>query len=149
MADDVRLFLNSNVILSGLISSKGPPRILLDLLSIEVPLIKGLTGRYNLDEIERNLSRRFPDLLPIYQEFLPRIRLEIIVVPSYREIEPLLGKMSAKDAPVLASAFRGRAHYLVTGNKKDFPAALAKPVRVVTPSDFLNKVLPPLVKKPD
>jgi predicted nucleic acid-binding protein len=145
--NDVRLFLDSNVILSGLISSKGPPRILLDLLSLEVPLLKGLTGRYNLDEIERNLSLRFPSLLPIYREFLPRMHLEVVGVPSYREIEPLLGRMSAKDTPVLASALMGRADYLVTGDKKDFPQALAKPMRVMNPSDFLNKVLPPLIRR--
>lgn len=146
MTDDVRLFLDSNVILSGLMSSKGAPRILLDLLSIEVPLLRGMTGRYNLDEIERNLSRRFPGLLSIYQQFLPRIHLEVIDVPSYKEVEPFLGKMSAKDAPVLASALNGRARYLVTGDKKDFPPALAKPMKVLPPSDFVNKILPPLIK---
>lgn len=145
MGDDVRIFLDSNVILSGLMSSKGAPRILLDLLSIEVPLLKGLTGRYNLDEIERNLSRRFPDLLPIYREYLPRVRLQVIEVPPYEDVEPLLGRMSAKDAPVLASARLGRADYIVTGNKKDFPAALGKPIHVVTPSEFLNGILPNII----
>jgi len=145
MNDDVRLFLDSNVILSGLMSSKGAPRILLDLLSIEVPLLKGLIGRYNLDEIERNLKVRFPDLLPIYQEYLPRLRLDIVEVPPFESLEPLLGKMSANDAPVMASARLGRADYLITGNKKDFPNAVADPVKVLTPSEFLNNVLPSLI----
>lgn len=145
MNDGVRLFLDSNVILSGLMSSKGAPRILLDLLSIEVPLLKGLIGRYNLDEIERNLKVRFPDLLPIYQEYLPRLRLDIVEVPPFESLEPLLGKMSAKDAPVMASARLGRSDYLITGNKKDFPDIVSDPIKVLTPSEFLNNVLPSLI----
>ena len=142
---NVRLFLDSNVILSGLISSKGSPRILLDLLSIEVPLLKGITGQYNLDEIERNLARRFPELLSVYREYLPRIHLAVIEIPAYEEIAALTEVMSPKDAPVLAATLAGKADYLVTGNKKDFPKKSADPIRVVTPSDFLNKVLPNLI----
>ncbi len=146
MANDVRLFLDSNVILSGLLSSKGAPRILLDLLSIQVPLLKGLTGRYNLDEIERNLKQKFPDLLGVYRGYLPKLHLEVIDVPPYREISPFLGKMSNKDAPVLASARLGQADFLVTGDKKGFPKDLSKPIQVVTPSEFLNRHLPLLIR---
>lgn len=146
MSKDVRIFLDSNVILSGLISSQGAPRILLDLLSLEIPLLKGMTGQYNVEEIERNLSRRFPKLLPLYREYFPRLKLDIIEIPTYEIIEPLLPKMSPKDAPVLASARLGGADYLVTGNKKDFPVVLLKPIQLVNPSEFLNEVLPRIVQ---
>lgn len=145
--DEVRLFLDSNVILSGLLSTKGAPRILLDLLSLNVPLLKGLTGQYNLDEIERNLRNRFPALLTVYQEFLPRMNLEIIAVPPYETIRHLLKKMSPKDTPVLASARLGKADYLVTGDKRGFPRELAKPMRTITPADFLDKILPDLISR--
>ncbi len=144
MARDVRLFLDSNVILSGLLSSKGAPKILLDLLSIEVPLLKGMTGRYNLDEIERNLAKRFPAILPVYQEYLPRMKLEIIDIPPFEAIKTLLEQMSPKDAPVLASAQLGKADYLITGDKKGFPKELLKPMIGLNPTAFLNTVLPSL-----
>jgi hypothetical protein len=34
----VRVFLDSNVILSGLLSDQGAPRTILDLLTLKVPL---------------------------------------------------------------------------------------------------------------
>jgi len=40
----VRVFLDSNVILSGLLSEKGSPRILLDLLSLRLPFLAGDRG---------------------------------------------------------------------------------------------------------
>lgn len=145
MVKSVRLFLDSNVILSGLISSRGAPRILLDLLSIGVPLLEGMTGRYNLEEIEHNLKRRFPELIAIYKEYLPCLRLKIIKIPSYQDIKPLVKKMSPKDAPVLVSAQIGRADYLITGDKKGFPATLAKPIIVMPPDKFLDQVLPQFI----
>ena len=50
----VKLFLDSNVILSGLLSDKGAPRIILDILSLNLPFLSGLTGEFNLLEMERN-----------------------------------------------------------------------------------------------
>jgi len=52
----VRVFLDSNVILSGLISEKGAPRIILDILCLGLPFLTGITGRYNIIEIERDYS---------------------------------------------------------------------------------------------
>ncbi len=145
MPRNARIFLDSNVILSGLLSSKGSPRILLDLLSIEVPLLEGLTGQYNLEEIERNLRKRFPDLLRIYREYFSKLHLEIVEVPPFETVSPLLNRMSPKDAPVLASARIGKADYLITGDKRDFPRAVADPIVVIDPSRFLNAVLPRLI----
>lgn len=147
---DINLFLDSNVILSGLLSSPrgaGAPRILLDLLGLKVPLLKGMTGQYNLEEIERDLKRRFPQLWPVYHEYLPKMNLQIIEVPPYEEVVPFLNLMSPKDAPVLASARMGGAHYLVTGDKKGFPRDVVSPILLATPSQFLEKILPDLISR--
>jgi predicted nucleic acid-binding protein len=64
-----KVFLDSNVILSGLFSDKGAPRIILDLLTLNLPVLSGATGRYNLMEVERNLNRKMPEALPLYQKF--------------------------------------------------------------------------------
>jgi predicted nucleic acid-binding protein len=52
-----KVFLDSNVLLSGLFSDKGAPRIILDLLTLNLPMLAGATGRYNLIEVERNLKK--------------------------------------------------------------------------------------------
>lgn len=136
--EDIRIFLDSNVILSGLLSSRGNPRIILDLLSIKAPLLAGMTGAYNIEEIERNLKTKFPQLESIYREYFPKMNLTVIPLPSYEEIKPFISKMSPKDVPVLVSARSGKADYLITGNKKDFPKELVKPIRLVNPKEFLD-----------
>ncbi|QQR79973.1 MAG: PIN domain-containing protein [Deltaproteobacteria bacterium] len=144
-AKNVKIFLDSNVILSGLLSDKSYPRIILDLLSLEVPLLKGLTGKYNLEEIERNLKSRFPKILPIYQHYFEKIKLEIIPLPSARSVSSMAKKMSPKDTPVLVSAKNGKANYLITGDKKGFPKEMAKPILIVSPAEFIEEVLPTLI----
>lgn len=44
----IKVFLDSNVILSGLLSDKGAPRIILDILSLRLPFVIGITGQYNI-----------------------------------------------------------------------------------------------------
>lgn len=135
----IRIFLDSNVILSGLISTKGPPRILLDLLTLDLPWVQGITGIYNLEEIERNLGR-FPGVLEVYRNYFSKINLEIVPLPPQREVQPLLNKMSPKDVPVLVSAKIAKSDYLVTGNKKDFPAKLLKPLVLLNPREMLEEI---------
>ena len=70
-----KVFLDSNVIISGLFSDKGAPRIILDLLCLGLPFLIGATGLYNLVEIERNIMKKMPQVLPLYKEYLPKVNL--------------------------------------------------------------------------
>ena len=54
----VRVFLDSNVVVSGLISEVGPPRILLDLVLARISGLHMMTGEYNIVEIERTLRKK-------------------------------------------------------------------------------------------
>ena len=117
---NVKVFLDSNVILSGLLSDKGAPRVILDLLCLGLPMLSGATGEYNIIEIERNLIKKMPGVLPVYRKYLPLLDLEVIPFPSSGAIKKLLGTIADKDVPVLASAINGNADFLVTGDKKDF-----------------------------
>jgi len=141
----VKVFLDSNVILSGLFSDKGAPRIILDLLSLGLPLLSGVAGEFNIVEIERNLNKKMPEALPIYRQYLPLLHLEITPLPAPREIAELKGLVGEKDLPVLASAIRAKADLLVTGDRKDFAKVRRMridPPRVVTPAEFLDLILP-------
>ena len=80
-----KVFLDSNVLLSGLFSDKGAPRIILDLLTLNLPILAGATGRYNLIEVERNLKKKMPQAMPLYHKYLPRLRLEIVEMPSRKQ----------------------------------------------------------------
>jgi predicted nucleic acid-binding protein len=145
----VRVFLDSNVILSGLLSERGAPRIILDLLSLRLPFLIGSTGRYNLIEIERNLKNKMPSLLLLYKAYLPKLNLKVIPLPRPEDIRDFSGQIAEKDIPVLISAIRSKADFLVTGDKQHFGKMkeLDKyPFHVVTPSEFLDSILPEILK---
>jgi len=137
----VKIFLDSNVIISGIFSDKGSPRIILDILCLDFPFIVGATGKYNIIEIERNLKRKMPKAYPLYQEYFPNLNLEVIELPTKKEIEAYLGYTSDKDVPVLVSAIKYRADFLITGDKKDF-SRLKKhtelELKTLNPSEFLD-----------
>jgi predicted nucleic acid-binding protein len=144
----VRVFLDSNVILSGLLSERGAPRVLLDLLSLRLPFLVGSTGRYNLIEIERNLKKKMPALLFVYKASLPKLNLKVIPLPRPEEVRDFSGQIAVKDIPVLISAIRSKADFLVTGDKQHFGKMkeLDKyPLHVVTPSEFIDSMLPEIL----
>ena len=139
----LKVFLDSNVIISGLFSDKGTPRIVLDLLSLDLPLLSGATGEYNIVEIERNLLKKMPDVLPVYRRYLKILNLEIVPLPLSKDIKKLSGQIADKDIPVLASAINNNADFLVTGDKKDFEKLKGKyPFKILSPSEFLDIILP-------
>jgi predicted nucleic acid-binding protein len=146
----IRLFLDSNVILSGLLSDKGAPRIILDLLTLKLPFLVGSTGRYNLIEIERNLEKKMPGILAVYKRYLPRLNLKIVPLPKPEQLGEFAGKITDKDVPILISAIRSKADFLVTGDKQHFQK-LKLPgdylFRIVTPSEFINVILPEVLKE--
>lgn len=143
----LKVFLDSNVIISGLFSDKGSPRIILDLLSLDLPLLSCATGEYNIIEIERNLLKKMPDVLPVYRRYLKILNLEIVPLPLSKDIKKLSGQIADKDVPVLASAINSNADFLVTGDKKDFEKLKGTyPFKILNPSEFLDIILPEVFK---
>lgn len=143
----LKVFLDSNVIISGLFSDKGSPRIILDLLSLDLPLLSCATGEYNIVEIERNLLKKMPDVLPVYRRYLKILNLEIVPLPLSKDIKKLSGQIADKDVPVLASAINSNADFLVTGDKKDFEKLKGTyPFKILNPSEFLDIILPEVFK---
>ena len=146
----VRVFLDSNVILSGLLSDEGAPRIILDILCLKFPFLIGITGRYNIIQIERNLVKKLPSVLPIYKEYLPKLNLEIIPMPSSEDVSRYSGDISDKDLPVLVSAIKGKADFLVTGDKKDLSRLRFKtgyPFKILNPAEFIDTIFPVILRE--
>ena len=145
-----KVFLDSNVILSGLFSDKGAPRIILDLLTLKLPMLIGATGRYNLLEVERNLKKKMPQALPLYHKYLPKLGLEVVALPSPEQVKSMTGATAEKDVPVLVSAIACSADYLITGDKKDFDrlkGTKKHDLKIVSPSEFIEKVFPDILKQ--
>ena len=146
----VRLFLDSNVILSGLLSDRGGPRIILDLLSLGLPFLMGSTGQYNLIEIERNLKKRMPGIMPVYKRYFPLLNLAVMPMPKPEDLREFFGKIADKDIPVLVSAIKGKADFLITGDRRHFEKLkrVGKyQLEIVTPSEFIDSILPEILKE--
>lgn len=144
----IRVFLDSNVIISGLISERGAPRLVLDVLRLGLPALQGVTGRYNLTEIERNVARKVPAALPTLAEYLPKLGLEIVPVPFPGELIPFRGLVDDKDTPVLASAVMGHADFFLTGDMSLLDRIKSHSgiaFRAFAPREFLEDALPGLL----
>jgi predicted nucleic acid-binding protein len=143
-----KVFLDSDVILSGLTSDRGAPRLVLDILSLDLPVLRGVTGRYNLSEIERSIAGTLPAARRAWNDGLPKMNLEIVFLPFLDEMAPFRGVVDDEDLPVLTSAVIARADYVLTDDTK----RLARIKRAAglafvgcPPADFLDHVLPGLL----
>jgi predicted nucleic acid-binding protein len=140
----VKIFLDSNVILSGLISDRGGPRLILDILSLGLPVLRGVTGRYNLTEIERSIVTKLPTVNPVLNDCLSKMNLELVFLPFSDEMEPFRGMVDDKDLPVITSASIARADYFVSGDERllsRLRRAASFPGRPCRPDEFLNDLL--------
>ena len=140
--------MDSNVIISGLFSDRGALRIILDVLSLDLPVLAAVTGAYNVAETERALTAKLPAALPAFRSCLKTIGFEIVPLPAREDLAPWTGVTAEKDLPVLASAVLGGADVLVTGDKRDLLRIKNKPLpfRVMSPAEFLDRFLPEFLK---
>jgi putative PIN family toxin of toxin-antitoxin system len=144
----LRVYLDSNIFLSGLFSEKGAPRLILDVLSLGLPPLAAVTGAYNIAEVERTLRAKLPEALPVFQSCLSAMKIEIVPIPSAEDLKPWAGTTADKDLPVLVSAIQAKADVLVTGDKKDLLKIRNKvlPLIIASPGVFLNEILPRFLK---
>lgn len=139
MTFQLRVFLDSNVLISALIGdADSAPVILVDWLT-GGHLGPALTSKCNIEEIERNLVHKLPQAVPLWKSFLQRSG--VIVVPCKktrtRGINP-------KDAPIVAAAIAAKASHFVTGDKRLIVEMKTKGVRVplpATPREMLDAIL--------
>ena len=139
MTARLRVFLDSNVLISALIGNPdSAPVILVDWLAGGQPG-RMMTSAVNVAEVERNLNRKLPAALPVWQAFLARSGIQ--VVPDTRGRTP---GINAKDAPIIAAAVRAGATHFVTGDKRLLAelerSAIGSPLPV-TPRQMLDVLL--------
>jgi predicted nucleic acid-binding protein len=133
------IFLDSNGLISALIGSpESAPVVLVDWLATG-QAGKILTSRRNLVEVERNLCRRLPAVLPLWRQFMARSGVVLVPGTTTR-----CKGINAKDAAIVAAALRSGATHFVTGDKRLLTeirqADLAR-LRAVTPREMLDELL--------
>ncbi len=82
-------------------------------------------------------------MLPLYQEYFHKLRIELVPMPTPAEVTKYSGLIADKDTPVLVSAIKGKADFLVTGDKKHFDKvkkAGTFSFIITNPADFLEQL---------
>lgn len=129
-APAVRAVLDTNVLVSGLLSAKGPSSRLVDLILAGV--IEPVLSAEILEEYRRVLSRKELGLPPArvgaLLEFLDEFALPLPVPPEDVCPDP-------EDAKFLAAAIEGGAQWLVTGNTRHYPDSPYRGVVILTPAE--------------
>ena len=87
-----------------------------------------------------------PGLLTVYKAYLRGLHLRVIPLPRPEDVRDFSGK----DIPVLILAIRSKADFVVTGDKQHFGKIKEPdeyPFRVVTPSEFVDSIVPEILKE--
>lgn len=134
-----RVFLDSNVIFSGLYSPRGAPGIILELF------IKGainvVVSQQVLDEVIRTVKEKAPGALPALSRLLFSAPPEVNADPKLAEIKRWTVELSLADAAILAAAVQTQPDYFITGDNHFIAkASMAEEagLRIVTPAQFLK-----------
>lgn len=130
----MRIVLDTNVLVSGLISRDGPPGKIVQIVA-GGDLVVCFESRI-LAEYREVLSRA-----KYHFDALEVARLLEQIESEGEEVQthPLAGRLTdGSDEPFLEVAVASRADFLVTGNLRHFPARLRHGVAVVSPRTFLD-----------
>ena len=135
-----RVFLDSSVLISGVISQTGASSAILDLGEageIVIILSKGV-----LVETDRVFERKFPDLAEEFRKFIKSLSPSVADDPTSEEIREAESVIDKDDAPILAAAKKENIHYLVSLDTKHFHTNKVRQYLkspVVTPAQFLTE----------
>jgi putative PIN family toxin of toxin-antitoxin system len=136
---ELRVFLDTNVIFSGLYSSAGPAGIIVErFINGEFTVV---ISQQVLEEVVRTIKEKLPVALPALRTLLESVALEIVNDPAYTELVRWKHLINSDDAAILAAAEAAQPDYLVTGDKHflDNPAIIEKSgLCIVSPARFLD-----------
>ena len=134
----LRIFLDSNVIFSGLYSSKGPSGIILERF-IDGELVVVISQQV-LEEVIRTLKEKLPEALSAFNRLLISVPPEIVKNPLPGEVADWAQVIHPEDDAILAAAVAAQPDYLTTGDNYFFEHTeiMEKSrLRIVTPAQFL------------
>ena len=134
-----RIFLDSNVIFSGLYSSRGAPAVILERF-IEGRLMM-VVSQQVLDEVIRTIKEKIPEALPALRRLLVNAPPEVRKDPTPDEAKRWSGLLDIGDAAILAAAVSAKPDYFVTGDRhftENPEIAERAGLEIVTPAQFVK-----------
>jgi hypothetical protein len=134
-----RVFLDSNVIFSGLYSPRGSPALILEhFVAGDISVV---VSQQVLEEVVRTIKKKLPDALPILKRLLMSTPPEVTSDPPLEAIKRRKKKLSIADASVLEAAITARPDYFITGDNHfldDPHLSEDTGLHIITPTGFLK-----------
>lgn len=137
-ADRWRVFVDTNVLVAGMLSQKGAPATILDLGEAEE--IRLVVSRQIL--VEAEFVRKFPALTERYRVVIKHLQPILVDDPPLTIVRQASQVIHPDDAPILAAAKIAGVDYLVTSNTKHFSPENVRaflPAPILTPAEFLTR----------
>ena len=137
-----RVFLDSNVIFSGLYSPQGAPGIILE--HFIMGSINVVVSQQVLEEVIRTIKEnkeKLPEALPALKRLLLNKPPHVIADPNLEEIERWAKKLPPGDAAILAAALSAKPDYFITGDNhfiENRTIGEEAGLHIVTPTQFLK-----------
>lgn len=139
MKQILQIILDTNILIAAFRSKRGAANLLLDRLN---------DSRWQVN-VSTALLLEYEDVLkrPEMENFIAKADVDIFLdgfctIADFNDIF-YLWRLLAKDpndAFILELAVRVNADFIITYNKKDFPAADSFGIKLVTPKEFLEFV---------
>lgn len=143
----VRLFLDSNVLTAGIVSTWGLDKAVLSLCAARICRL--VLAEAVREEVEENLlmrlsgveSKEADQVLSGYARLIALMKPETVRYPGQAEVKASRHLIRhAADVPVLLSAIASRPDWFLTHNTKHFTQAVARRtgLRFATPIEFFR-----------
>ncbi|ADY55515.1 protein of unknown function DUF132 [Syntrophobotulus glycolicus DSM 8271] len=131
----LRVFVDSNILISAVLSESSTASKLLTLLIGQHHLI---ICSYSITEISKVIERKFPKIIPKWDKFLTTLEFRIAYTPSDLSAIKVPHIRDPKDLPILVSAMVAQPDILVTGDFDFHTPEIQEHFAVMTPADFLR-----------
>ncbi len=140
----MKIFLDSSVIIAALLSEKGGSAKIVKLC--EAKLLKIYISEDVIKEIEEVLGRKMPEAKPLFKKLLVFAHFKKVTVTVSHIKRAKAWISDENDAKILAAAKQSKVDYLITLDINDFirdsSVSRKSGLVIVTPADFLQKVIP-------
>jgi len=136
---DHRIFVDSNVLISGIYSPKGTPAKILYLhASGRVTIV---VSQLILTETVLTLREKKPNAVSALNAFLTNSPPEIVINPSIDQVRKWTEYLHFEDAAIFAAAVSAEPEYFVTGDKHFHSTLLLSEksgLRILTPAQLIR-----------
>lgn len=131
----MRVFLDSNVLISAIISDKSVSSQLLNLIIEKHRLI---ICSYSITEVSKVLDRKFPNHVGKWDKFLASLEFELAYTPTDIKSYYVPSIRDPQDIPILVSAMVAQPDIFITGDRDFYTSEIREYFAIYTPAEFLQ-----------